>query len=115
MKRRRRGNGEGTVQRRADGRWEARISVPGGQRKSIYGPTFQAVQQKLLDARRALAKGSPPVPPKTRLDRFLGDWLKAESTRLGPRTFERYEQYVRLHISPQLGKLPLAQLKPEIV
>jgi integrase len=38
----RRGNGEGTITRRKDGRWEARYCVPtvnGTKRKTIYGKT----------------------------------------------------------------------------
>ena len=38
---RRRANGEGTVRQRGDGRWEALITLPGGQRRSFYGKTQQ--------------------------------------------------------------------------
>jgi hypothetical protein len=32
-----RGNGQGAVYLRADGRWEAQIRLAGGLRKSVYG------------------------------------------------------------------------------
>ena len=43
----RRGNSEGTITKRADGRWEARISLPDGKRKSFYGKTRQEVARRL--------------------------------------------------------------------
>jgi len=33
-----RGNGQGAVYLRGDGRWEAQIRLAGGRRKSVYGP-----------------------------------------------------------------------------
>lgn len=32
----RRGHHEGTIRQRPDGTWEARLSLPGGKRKSLY-------------------------------------------------------------------------------
>ena len=49
----RRGNGEGTITRRKDGRWEARHYVPtvnGTKRKTIYGKTQAEVRDKLTKA-----------------------------------------------------------------
>src|SRR5215218_7819073 len=49
----RRGNGEGTITRRKDGRWEARYYVPtlnGTKRKIIYGKTQAEVRDKLTKA-----------------------------------------------------------------
>jgi len=34
-KAKRRGHNEGSIQHRADGRWEARVSLPGGKRKAL--------------------------------------------------------------------------------
>ena len=44
---RHRGNNEGMIRKRSDERWEARISLPDGTRKSFYGKTRQEVQGKL--------------------------------------------------------------------
>jgi hypothetical protein len=33
----RRGNGEGTIVQRSDGRWVGAVSLPNGSRKWIYG------------------------------------------------------------------------------
>jgi hypothetical protein len=47
------GNGEGTITRRKDGRWEARYYVPtvnGTKRKTLYGRTQAEVRVKLTKA-----------------------------------------------------------------
>ena len=38
-----RGNGEGTISRRADGRYMARVSLPDGTRKTLYGGSREDV------------------------------------------------------------------------
>lgn len=52
----RRGNNEGMISKRADGRWEGRISLEDGKRKSYYGKTRQEVQRKLAEVRREKSK-----------------------------------------------------------
>ncbi len=109
---RRRGHGEGSIYRRRDGRWAASVSLPGGKRKTFYGRTRQEVQRKLHDALRARDQGLPQPPGRLSIGRFLGEWLEAARPSLRPRTWERYEEVVRLHIAPALGRLPLAHLAP---
>lgn len=49
----RRGNGEGTITKRKDGRWEARYTVytdKGGSRRVLYGKTRQETADKLAKA-----------------------------------------------------------------
>lgn len=43
--------GTGTIRKRPDGRWEARIPLPDGKRKSYYGDTKKAVAVQLKAAR----------------------------------------------------------------
>ena len=52
-----RGNREGSIYQRSDGRWVAQISLPGDsrirrRRKSIYGRTRDEVRRKKLDAEK---------------------------------------------------------------
>jgi hypothetical protein len=39
MATRQRGNGEGTIYKREDGRWLAQMTLHDGKRKSLYGKT----------------------------------------------------------------------------
>lgn len=50
---------------------------------------------------------------RLRTDSFLGQWLEAAKPTLRPRTWQRYEEIVRLHLVPSLGRLPLARLGPQ--
>ncbi len=54
------------------------------------------------------------APGKTTVGQFLTRWLgECAKLNLSPRGFERYEGIVKNHIIPDLGKIPLAQLKPD--
>ena len=52
-----RGHGEGGIHQRADGCWEARLDLPDGKCKSLYGRTRTEVRDRLREAQRRLADG----------------------------------------------------------
>ncbi|MFC1915740.1 tyrosine-type recombinase/integrase, partial [Chloroflexota bacterium] len=53
-------------------------------------------------------------PGKTTVADYLQRWLSDYAKpNLSPRGFERYESIARVHLIPNLGSLPLVQLKPE--
>jgi integrase len=108
----RRGHGEGSIFKRKDGRWAAAISLPSGRRKYLYAKTRQEVARKLTQALRAVQDGIPLPPERQSLGSYLREWLESVGPSLRPRTWERYEQYVRLHIVPHLGRIALARLTP---
>jgi integrase len=116
MTRGRRGNGEGTISRRTNGTYEARITIEDGQRKSIYGKTRKEVQEKLKIALRDQQQGMLVNAAQQRLGAFLVDWLEStQKHSLRPRTYERYEEIVRLHIVPTLGRHYLHKLTAQQV
>ena len=49
------------------------------------------------------------------VEQFLLRWLDHKKSRLRPRAWLTYEQAVRLHLIPGLGKLPVARLKVDQV
>jgi integrase len=115
-----RGQNEGSIYRRADGRWAGAVSLgyKGGKRyrKAIYGKTRAEVRRKVAAAQRAAEQGLPLGSERQTLSQFLRDWLEHSvkpSTR--PRTHASYAQLVRLHIEPELGRVPLAKLSPQQV
>jgi integrase len=105
-----RGNGEGSIYQRKDGRWTASITVDGGKRKYIYGKTRQEVQEKLKKALRDQQQGRLIASPQQTLEQYLPQWLEAHRASIRIRTYERYEQYVRIHLIPSLGKIKLQKL-----
>ena len=108
-----RGNGEGSIYRRADGRWVASVSVDQGRRKYFYAQTRHEVGRKLATAIKARQDGLPLVPERQTVANYLQHWLETAKPTVRPRTFVRYEEYVRLHAIPELGRLSLARLSPQ--
>jgi len=73
----RRGHGEGSVRRRPDGRWEARIRLPDGSRASAYGKTRAEAVRELDRIRRRVALGRPLQTGPVDVCVFLGEWVEA--------------------------------------
>jgi integrase len=112
----RRGHNEGSIRKRPNGTWEARISLPNGKRKSLYGETRGEVQAKLKAAQRDLDNGLDLSAGKQTMGQFLDRWLEdVAKSRVRPKTHHSYAQLVRLHLKPELGHIPLTSLTPQHV
>ena len=112
----RRGRGEGSITRRADGRWMARVDL-GWQdgkrrRKTLYGRTKREVQDRLRETLHRTEKGLPPIPEQETVGAFLRRWLEIIRGKVRPRTHKSYEQVVRIHLEPGIGRVRLAKLTP---
>jgi integrase len=112
-----RGNGEGGITRhKKSGLYMARYTVQtptGSKRKTLYGKTRREVDEKLTKAKADRDGGLVFDADNMKVGEYLERWL-VDSVRDTVRstTFERYEQVVRLHIRPVLGKLKLKNLSP---
>src|SRR5438477_2779310 len=111
----RRGHGEGSIYKTADGRWRGMLDLgwQGGkrQRKYFSCDARREVQQRLDEARRQHEQGALALGPQQRVQQFLQGWLEDTAQyRLRPRTYARYQELLRLHALPTLGKLPLLKL-----
>src|SRR5919107_3356845 len=111
---RKRGNGEGSRPRkRSDGRWEARYTVhtsEGPKRKTVYGRTRQEVADKLARALSDRSQGLSFEGSSLKLSEYLDRWLPDIRDTVRQRTWERYEQIVRVHIKPALRRVRLKNL-----
>jgi integrase len=109
-----RGNNEGTISLRKDGRWEARLTIPGGRRIAYYGTTRADVSAKLKLAAADLERGLLAVGPKQTVSQFLTSWLNdVAKPTVRERTLIRYESLIRLHIAPAIGTVTLSKLTPQ--
>jgi hypothetical protein len=88
----RRGNGEGTIVKRADGRWAAAITFDGHQRKWIYGKTRRDVSDRLRKIRGDVAEGRPVMNERLTMAEYLNRWLyEVAKQRTRPTTWRGYE------------------------
>jgi integrase len=112
----RRGNGEGTITRRKDGRWEARYTAQtadGPKRKVLYGKTRQEVAQKLTKAMADRDGGLVFDHENLRVEDYLDRWLNGSVRgNVKPITYESYERILRVHVVPTLGRVKLNYLNP---
>ena len=108
-----RGNYEGSVYRRSDGRWVAAVSLGDGKRVHRYAKTRADAAAKLAAVLKT-SQDHLPIPPERRtVGQFLEDWLANTARRtVRPSTFVSYEGLVRVHLVPELGKVPLIKLSP---
>lgn len=110
----RRGHGEGSIYRRADGRWAATITTEGRSRKTFYGKTRKEVQTQLKEALHQQQQGTLVTAPQQTVKQYLEYWLEeVHRQSIRARTYERYEEIIRLHLVPVLGRHPLEKLSPQ--
>jgi integrase len=118
MPRKRRGRGEGSISERANGLWEAKVSIGyDGQgrrrRKTVYGKTKQEVQERLRALQTSAASGTLLDGSKLNIAQYLEHWLTGPAKEsVGQTTWPRYEQLVRLRINPFIGGVNLIRLTP---
>lgn len=113
----RRGKKEGSIyHRKSDNKWVASVTLDNGKRKVFYGDKREEVAEKLSKALYEQQQGTLTATSKQTVEQFLHTWL--ESTQEGsvkPRTYERYEEIVRLHLVPLIGSYQLQKLTPQQV
>lgn len=66
-----------------------------------------------IAALKARDDGLPAITERQTVAQFMQSWLLATRPSLRANTWVRYEQYVRLHIIPTLGKMTLTALTPQ--
>jgi integrase len=108
----RRGNGEGTISQRKDGRWEARVSLDDG-RRCFYGTTRTEVAEKLKTALSAQQRGELIVASPQSFEAWAGEWLAAARGPLRYSGWRKHEERMRNHVVPAIGRTPLAKVTPE--
>jgi integrase len=111
----RRGKHEGTIRRRSDGRWEARLVLEDATRRSLYGQTRQEVACLLAAAIRDRELGLYVSNDRQTVDQYLAGWLAGYRHQVKLSSYTRYEHVVRLHLMPGLGTPVLTKLTPQDV
>ena len=124
MTKHRRGQNEGSIFQRRDGRWCGILSLGrrAGKRarKSFYGATAAEVQEQMTKAKNDLRLGLPVASDRQALGDFLTDWLtNCVKPRVRPMTHQQYWDHIRLYLAPRIKPRidlavdsPKSQLQP---
>ena len=112
----RRTYGDGGIDARGDNSWRLRYRV-NGQRftRSFRGNKTEA-QKELRRLLRSGDTGEHVVPDRITVAQWIERWIASGAPgrnrrKASRRTIERYEQLLRCHVVPALGKRPLQQLQ----
>ena len=112
---------EGSIRKRKDGTWEARVTIGISadgkqQRKSLYGKTRQEVSAKMTDLLNNLQKGIITNPTEMTLAEWLDFYmLEYKKQYVKPTTYNNYTVKVKNHIKPAIGHYKLKALRQDII
>ncbi len=110
----------GYIRRRSTDSWQVVIELGRdpvtGKRKRVSRNVVGAKRDAETERTallRSIETGTYVDPTRELVAEFLARWLRDYARPVvAPRTYERYEEIVRLHIVPTLGRVPLTQLRP---
>ena len=113
----RRANGEGTLRKRKDGRWEGRYTAGRDPEtgkaiyKNVLGKTQAEAKAKLKQAIEE-AKGLDAAKVgRYTVCQWMEIWFEHYAkVKVRPSSHQTYRGYIDNHIKPNIGKLPLAKL-----
>ncbi|GIO04756.1 site-specific integrase [Brevibacillus reuszeri] len=71
--------------------------------------TKKEAEKALIETQAAIQKGEYIEPTKKLFQEYLQEWIKTKRN-LGEQTLELYDSYLRTHITPAIGHIPLAKL-----
>ncbi len=110
-----RGNNEGSISKRKDGRWMGRYTVhaaDGPKQRAVYGKTRKEVSEKLTKAMAERDNGVVYDDENLTVGAYLDKWLGGLKGAMRESTLSRYEIAIRCHIKPSMGRVRLRNLSP---
>lgn len=104
----RRDKGEGSISKRKDGTWTARLDIgttPEGKRKikAFYGKTENEVKKKLREFKKELAKTDYTEIKKLTVSELTKEWLSTKIFEIKAGSYDRIEATINNQIIPQIG------------
>ena len=113
----RRANGEGSIRKRSDGRWEGRFVVghhPDTGKaiyKNVLGRTQAEVRDKLKKAIEETAGLDVVKAGQYTLGQWMDVWFENYAKlKVRPSSHQTYRGYIDNHIKPNIGTVPLSKL-----
>jgi len=112
------GNNTGTIRKRSNNSYEARVTVgrdpkTGKQiQKSIYGKSKKEVRQKMQQLIIDVDSGNYRQPNNITVQSWMNEWLEVFcKNKVKQYTYTSYDTIIRTHINPKIGEVKLVDLK----
>jgi len=110
----------GYIRKRGKHSWQVMVRAGRDPVSGKYVRIARTVRGTRKDAERVLARllheathGALVDPGRTTTGEWLDRWLHdVAKPNVAAKTWERYEEIVRLHLKPHLGNIPLHRLRP---
>ena len=113
----RRANGEGNIRKRKDGRWEGRYTAgrnPATGKaiyKNVLGKTQAEVKEKLKKAIEETKGLNIAKAESYTVGQWMDVWYEYYAKiKVRPFSHKTYEGYIKNHIKPSIGNIPLTKL-----
>jgi integrase len=117
----RRAHGQGSIYRRADGRWEAKVDLPphpttgARRRRKVVAATRAEATRRLDELRGHTSAGAVSFDGSLTVAGWLERWAAELPRTVAATTAANYADVVRLYIEPGLGRHRLVTLTSEDV
>ena len=112
-----RANGEGSIRKRSDGRWEGRYTAGRNPEtgkpiyKNVLGKTQAEVKEKLAEAIEKSKGVDMARAGKYTLGQWMEVWFEnVAQVKVRPSSHATYRGYLDNHIKPNIGNIPLHKL-----
>lgn len=113
----RRANGEGSIRKRNDGRWEGRYTAGRNPEtgkpiyKNVLGKTQAEVKAKLKAAIEDSANLDMVKAEQYTTGQWMDVWFEnCAKIKVRPSSYQTYRGYIDNHIKPNIGDVPLSKL-----
>ncbi len=112
-----RANGEGSIRKRKDGRWEGRYTAGHDPEtgKAIYKNVLGRTQAEVKEKLKAAIKETQSLD-LTKVGKYtVGEWMEVwfedyAKIKVRPSSHQTYRGYIDNHIKPNIGDIPLEKL-----
>ena len=112
-----RANGEGSIRKRKDGRWEGRYTAGHDSEtgkpiyRNVLGRTQSEVKEKLKTAIKATQSLDSSKTGQYTLGQWMDVWYENYAkVKVRPSSHQTYKGYIENHIKPNIGDIPLEKL-----
>lgn len=112
-----RANGDGSIRKRKDGRWEGRYVVGHDPitgkmiSRNVLGKTQAEVKEKLRAAIENSKRLDYTQTGKYTVGQWMDEWFEAYAkVKVRPSSHQTYKGYIENHIKPNIGDIPIEKL-----